>query len=147
MKPEVSHQGRIVEMDDQKISVQIISLSACATCRAKGMCSASDMTEKLIEVKNEHKYVFHQGDHVNLVMKQSMGNKAVILGYFLPFVLLLITLLISSQYTGELYAGLLSLGILVPYYILLYLLRGRLSKSFNFKIEPLNAETGEESKS
>lgn len=146
MKPEISHQGLIVEMNDQKISVQIISLSACATCRAKGMCSASDMTEKLIEVKNDHKYVFHTGDRVNLVMKQSLGNRAVILGYLFPFILLLVTLLVSSQYTGELYAGLLSLAVLVPYYVILYLFRDRLSKTFNFGIEPVKPDvSGDES--
>jgi sigma-E factor negative regulatory protein RseC len=137
--PEISHQGCIVEIDDQKIKVQILSQSACSSCRAKGMCAAFEMTEKMIEVRNDHKYGYKTGEHVDLVMTQSMGNKAVILGYGLPFVLVLITLLIASQFIPELYAGLVSLAILAPYYLVLYYLKDRLSNSFDFKIKPLRS--------
>ncbi len=100
------------------------------------MCSAFEMSEKVIEVKNDHKPLLKTGDRVDLVMTRSMGSKAVILGYFLPFVLVMLTLLISSSYLSELWAGLLSLSILVPYYIILALFKDRLSRTFEFKIEP-----------
>jgi sigma-E factor negative regulatory protein RseC len=94
------------------------------------------MKEKVIEVKNDHKFDLKAGESVNLVMTQSMGNKAVILGYFIPFVLVLMTLLILSGLLNELWAGLISLSVLVPYYIILSLFKDRLSKTFEFKIEP-----------
>lgn len=138
MKPDISHEGCITEINDKKILVQILSKSACSACRAKSMCSAFDMTEKMIEVSNDHKHQLKVGDHVDLVMTQSMGNKAVILGYFLPFILVLLTLVISSRYLGELWAGLLSLAVLVPYYLLLSVFRERLSNTFEFRIKPVD---------
>ncbi len=98
------------------------------------------MSEKVIEVKNDHKSVLKPGDHVDLVMTRSMGNKAVILGYFLPFVFVLVTLLILSAFLNELWAGLLSLSVLVPYYIILSLFKDRLSRTFEFKIEPAGSD-------
>ena len=94
------------------------------------------MSEKVIKVKNDHISMLKPGDRVDLLMTRSMGNKAVILGYFLPFVLVLVTLLILSSLLTELWAGLLSLSILVPYYIILALFKDRLSRTFEFKIEP-----------
>jgi len=156
--PEISHQGCIVGIDDQKIKVQILSQSACSSCSAKGMCAAYEMTEKMIEVRNDHKHGYKTGEHVDLVMTQSMGhgyktgervdlvmtqsmgNKAVILGYGLPFVLVLVTLLIVTQFVPEFYAGLVSLAILAPYYLVLYYFKDRLSNTFNFKIKPLGGE-------
>jgi len=98
------------------------------------------MSEKVIEVKNDHKSVLKPGDRVDLVMTRSMGNKAVILGYFLPFVFVLVTLLILSAFLNELWAGLLSLSVLVPYYIILSLFKDCLSRTFEFKIEPAGSD-------
>ena len=136
MKQDISHEGSIIEISDKLIKVQIISQSACSSCRAKGMCSAFEMSEKVIEVKNDHKPLLKTGDRVDLVMTRSMGSKAVILGYFLPFLLVLVTLLVLSAFLNELWAGLLSLSALVPYYIILSLYKDRLSRTFEFKIEP-----------
>jgi len=69
------------------------------------------------------------------MMKQSLGNFAVFLGYILPFLVLLATLIISiSAGLSEGIAGLLSLGILVPYFFVLYQLRSKLSKKFSFQL-------------
>ncbi|HOW30690.1 MAG TPA: SoxR reducing system RseC family protein [Bacteroidales bacterium] len=137
MKADISHEGTITSITDKVVRVQIVSQSACSSCRAKGMCAAFDMSEKEVEVKNDHKYALKAGDHVDLVMTQTMGNKAVVLGYFLPFLLVLLTLIITSQFMGELYAGLVSLAVLAPYYLLLYLLKDRLSNTFDFRVKLL----------
>ena len=72
---------------------------------------------------------------VGITITRNMGNKAVILGYLLPF-MLLITLLITVNALGfkEWLSGLVSIASLVPYYLLLYLFRNRLRKSFTFTI-------------
>jgi len=46
--------------------------------------------------------------------------------------LIILTLLNFS----ELFAGLFSIGILAPYYLVLYLLKNKLSKTFKFTISP-----------
>ncbi|NOX48289.1 MAG: SoxR reducing system RseC family protein, partial [Chlorobi bacterium] len=75
------------------------------------------------------------GDRVEILMEKSLGTKAVFLGYILPFIVLFITLIVGlNVFDDEGIAGLLALGILVPYYFALYYLRGRLSNTFIFRI-------------
>jgi len=65
-----------------------------------------------------------------------MGTQAVIFGYFIPFVLLIFTLLLVENLTkDEGIAGVAAIGILLPYYVGLYLLRNFLKKKFSFTIE------------
>jgi len=60
-------------------------------------------------------------------------------GYVLPFIVVLLTLIVAQEITGnELTAGLISLAILIPYYAALYLLRHHLKKIFKFEVEEIN---------
>ncbi len=131
---EIEHTGIIEAIDDDGIKVKFTSVSACAACHAKGVCSASDMKEKEVTVPGSNGN-FHKGDPVFVTLKASMGTKAVLIGYIYPFFLLLTVLLILSG-TGltELRAGLLSLGTLIPYYFILFLLRNKLERTFAFTI-------------
>jgi len=65
-----------------------------------------------------------------------MGYIALFLGYIFPGIAV-ITVLITmiSLKISELYAGLTSLAILVPYYIILYFIRERINKKFTFKLK------------
>lgn len=132
----VYHEGRVDHQDQEYIYVRILSQSACSSCHAKGMCSATDMKEKIIEVKRLAEMKFADGDPVLLEMKKSMGQSAVILAYLLPFLLFIATLIISSAYLSEAYSGLLALAVLVPYYLVLYASRRFLSQRFYFSVRP-----------
>ncbi len=49
---------------------------------------------------------YNVGDSVTVSMKQSLGNRAVFLAYFLPFLLVLATLIaVLSLSDNELFAG------------------------------------------
>ena len=98
----------------------------------------AEMEEKMVEVKNR-KYKLENGDQVTLFMKRSLGMKAVFLGYILPFLIVLISLIIFSLIIdNEGVAGLLSLAIVVPYYLILYRFRDDLKKTFEFSIQKTN---------
>jgi sigma-E factor negative regulatory protein RseC len=115
--------------------VMILAKSACTSCQVKGACNMSEMEEKRVFVELPPEHSFKSGQQVNVMMKQSLGNFAVFLGYILPFLVLLLTLIISiSVGLGEGVAGLLALGILVPYYFVLYRLRNRLGRKFSFQL-------------
>jgi sigma-E factor negative regulatory protein RseC len=76
---------------------------------------------------------------VTIVFRQSQGFSAVFWGYLMPFILVLTTLIISNAFlSNELTAGLLSLAILIPYYITLYFFRHLLKKYFKFELEENN---------
>ena len=65
-----------------------------------------------------------------------MGNKAVVLGYLIPFLLFIAVLVISTSVgIREWIAGIASLGSLVPYYIILYLFRNYLNRTITFTLK------------
>lgn len=134
-KVMITHPGIIQEVNGQNARVRILARSACASCHAKGMCSVADMKEKIIDVNVPRGKTYVPGDRVMLYMEQSMGNKAAFYAYFLPFLLILAVLLITFELThNEALSGLLSIGILIPYYYVLYLLKDKMKRSFRFKM-------------
>jgi sigma-E factor negative regulatory protein RseC len=130
-----SRSGIVSEITADSIAVNIISVSACSECRAKAMCSAFEQSEKTVFVPNAGQDV-QCGDKVNVMMKISMGMKAVLLAYFMPVIIVVAMLLFLLEAgTEELYAGIISLVSLVGYYFVIYLFRERLKKQFDFYIE------------
>ncbi len=133
MSKPISHEGIIDRIENDVIFVRILNKSACASCHSNGVCSVSEMAEKLIEVHDKgSKYT--TGQTVNVILDRTLGNKAVVLGYLLPFIILMITLITASSFMNELLAGLAAVAILIPYYLFLFLFKERLSKTFSFRI-------------
>ena len=123
---------------DHSLIVNIVNQSACSTCHAQSACTVSDFQDKEIEITNFSKS-FVPGQEVTVVFQESKGFTALLYGYVLPFLLVLSTLIITlSISNNELLAGLLSLAILIPYYIMLYFFRHLLKKVFNFEVEEIN---------
>ena len=130
----IEHEGTVREIKDGKVIVSFIAKSACAHCQLKGICSAADMADKEVEVDAPGIPV-HPGEKVNIVLARSLGMRALAYGYLIPFVILLAILFIVYNLTGnEVASGLLALGVLVPYYLLLYLLRENIHRQFRFMI-------------
>ena len=78
-------------------------------------------------------------ENVMVVGETSMGMMAVVLAFVLPFVLLIFSLfLLMALVENELYAALLSLAVLIPYYFVLWLNKTRLKQQFSFTIKPIN---------
>jgi len=135
-KNEISHPGRIVEITPGQTTVEIISSSACAACHAKGVCGVSEEQVKLICVPTDPYTLRHEGDEVQVVLKRSMGLKAVWLSYVIPlFILMILILSLSSVNVHELYIGLISIGAVALYYLVIFLLKDRLAKDFVFYIK------------
>ena len=93
------------------------------------------MKEKVIDVYTNG-VQYNEGDKVTITGTESMGFKALFLGYVLPFLLVLGTLITLTQ-TGhsEVTAGLISLGVLIPYYIALKFLNHKIQKQFSFYLK------------
>jgi sigma-E factor negative regulatory protein RseC len=131
----ISHQGIVESVSADIVTVNITSVSACSSCHAKGACNASDMQAKIIDALPGKKQL-KIGDWVTVTAKESMGFKALFLGYLLPFLLVLMTLITCTLFSlKESTAGLLSISILLPYYLALYLTKDIIKKSFIFEIQ------------
>ena len=76
------------------------------------------------------------GDQVEIIMNQSMGTKAVFLGYFLPFIFMMITMLTTFSISkNEALTALFTIMILAIYYLLLFVFKKQISNTFSFKIQ------------
>ncbi len=132
----ISHRGRVVAIAGERIDVEMIVESACASCRARKSCGMDERTEKIVSVYEPHPETYAVGDEVIVSISQVMGIKAVLFAYVYPFFLLLATLLILTHLgCSETVSGLSALGTLAIYYPLLYLLRGRLEKEIIFELK------------
>lgn len=116
-----------------------MQVSACASCHAKGTCSAANQDEKLIDVEsNDHS--FSVGQLVNITGSATLGLLAVLLAFVLPFILILVSLLVLSNFQiTETVAGMLSLSLLIPYFVVLALFNKYLKRKLKFNIEHLVA--------
>ena len=131
----IEHEGIIDHIDGDIAHVKIESVSACAGCHAKGVCTAADQEEKYLDVPlNGADY--KQGDPVYVQVSRHLGFKAVLVGYVYPFLLLMAVLVgLLGAGVPELRAGGIALLSMVPYYFFLYIFRNRISKSFTFSIK------------
>lgn len=136
-KNTIDHTGFVDAVADQVAMVRISNQSACASCHAKGACSAADQSDKILTVSTGGLEV-HPGDAVKVRIARRTGLRAVAFGYVYPFFTLMLTLIaLTIAGVPELHAGLWSLASLAPYYLAVYLLKERISNSFIFKLEKL----------
>ena len=111
----------------------------CAACHAKGFCSTGDSKEKVVDVAYINNGEYALGDVVEVVMKRSMGFKAVWISYVIPLAILMIFLLtLQGLGFNELHAGLASALAVVVYYLVIYLFRDKIADKFVFTIAKNN---------
>lgn len=126
------HSGIVSKIEDGSIVVSLDKNAHCESCHAKGACGVSDSVCKQIMV--DSKETFELNEPVEIVLKKSLGHKAVFWAYIFPFILMLLTLLTASIFFAEWIAGLLSLLILIPYYIWLHALNNYFKETFKISI-------------
>lgn len=135
MSERIEHSGFVTRVEGKNIQVQIIQMSACSSCHAKGACSAADMDEKFVDVESADD-TLRIGDMVNIVGESSTGLLAVLLAFVIPFMLILTSLFVLRDIVpNEAVSGTVSLALLIPYYIILSLFNKKLKRKLQFRIE------------
>ena len=133
--PEISHIGKIVAIDADFITVEIVAESACASCHAASLCGTADATHKAITVPATLGN-WEVGQEVHVYLKRSMGFKAVWLAYAIPLAVLLAVLLrLNATGISELASGLVAIDAVGVYYLVLWLFRDRLRNEYSFYIK------------
>ena len=136
MKNEIRHKAKVIEMTTEFTTVEILVSSACAECHAKTLCGMSEVQEKVISLPTDPYATYNVGDEVELCTKMSMGMKAVWISYVIPLLILMILILsLSDVCQSEAMTGLASVGGVALYYLVIWLLRGRLNNEFVFYIK------------
>ena len=135
-KGSVSHRGKVVGMDPQWTTVRFEAQSACSSCHAAGLCGMSEMQEKTFQVASDPYATYRVGDEVEVVLKASMGIKAVWIAYMVPLLILLAAFFgVSALGASELTAGLAGIASIAVYYLIVWLLRDRLQDEYVFTIK------------
>ena len=135
MGADIRHEGVVNSIDGQRVTVRILQASACSGCQASRICRAAEQKEKLVDVDMVGAENLSVGQKVTVVAGERMGITAVLLAFGLPLLLLLVALIAAMRVTGnEMTAAVASIGILVPYYTVLFLFRNRIKKDFGFRI-------------
>ena len=133
----ISHEAIVESRGKSRISLIITGNPACTSCHAKSSCSISGDKEKRLSIPHRGSIV-ETGDKVRVTLSQSLGFRALFLGYVLPFLLILAILLIMSLITdNELLTGLASLGVLLPYFIFLRFFRDRIDRKFIYQLSKI----------
>jgi sigma-E factor negative regulatory protein RseC len=134
----IEQTGIVEEIRDNSVLVRFQSAPACGNCLAKSVCAPGSNEKNIIEVHNKT-MEYSIGDSVKIFISKSMGFKAMFLGYLLPFLIVVITLILTTLLgLNELQSGLMSLSVLIPYYFTMYMFREKINEKFVFTLMKLN---------
>ena len=137
MSNKIKHNGVVDGVEEGCVRVRILQSSACSACKVAAHCNASETKEKIIEVQVADADRYQRGDSVIVVADTAVGLRASLYGYLLPLILMVVSLVAVLKITqSEGCAAMFALGILIPYYIGLYLLRNKLRNKLSFSLEP-----------
>ena len=131
----IPHIGIIQQINDDHLIVRIQQTAACGGCAAKGSCGMSAEKKEMHISIPYHGEDLRVGQTVSVSLQSQTGPLAVALGYLLPFLLLISTLLISYGLTGnEKLAAICALLSLVPYFLVLAFSKNKLKEWFRFRL-------------
>lgn len=133
---KIKHSGIVDALEEGIVRVRILQSSACSGCKVAQHCNAAETKEKMVEVSVPDASIFHVGDSVTIVADAAVGFRASLYGYLLPLVVMVVALIsVLSVTHSEGVAALSALGVLIPYYLVLYLLRNKIKNKLTFSIE------------
>lgn len=136
MSNKIKHAGVVDGVEGECVRVRILQSSACSACKVAAHCNASETKEKIIDVMDTDASHYQKGDQVMVVADTAVGFRASLYGYLLPLILMVVTLVgVLAATHSEGLAALSALGILLPYYVLLFLMRNKLRNRLSFTLE------------
>ena len=137
MNEELTHEAVVREILGNLARVEIVQQAACAACKAKSMCSASE--SKVKELLAEMQEPLEVGERVEVALEKRLGWKAVLLAFVIPFCLLLgLVALLPRWIDSEAVVGTIAIVSLAPYYLILRLFKGKLDQEYKFVARKLN---------
>ncbi len=118
------------------VCVRIVQSSACSSCKIASYCNSAESKVKLIDVPCSDTGKYSVGQEVTVMAAASVGMKAVILAFVIPTVIIIATIVAALAFNAsELTAAIAGMAILIPYYIILYSLRRKLTEVLTFYLK------------
>ena len=101
-----------------------------------GHCHAAESKEKIVEVCCCNTDAYSTGQEVTVSTSGVVANRALLLGFGIPFLVLVgVLVMVLLMTDNEGLSALCGLAALVPYYGILYLCRDRISRQLMFYLE------------
>lgn len=135
----INHKGEVVSVTRDRVKVLIRSASSCSGCHLKGACTSADVQEKYVNAFASEKDSYKEGEMVWVSCSDRQGFYALFWAYIFPLILILVLLFaIYAIKNDELYAGIISLAVLPPYYLFLFVKRKYFDKKLKIKIKKIH---------
>lgn len=129
------HEAIVKKVDDDKVTVQMHVESACATCHTRHLCGMSESKLEELVIHNFYHDHFEIGEKVQVEIKNTLAWKAIIICYFIPFIVLIVSLFtLTKVLEQELASVLISLGAVALYYFIVWLFRDKIEHNTQFVI-------------
>jgi sigma-E factor negative regulatory protein RseC len=111
--------------------------SSCRSASPLGSSkNASESKVKIVDVLRNDTKGFEVGQQVVVWASKDVANQALLLGFGVPFLLLVCVLMIALKLTdSEGVSALAAIASLVPYYVALWLMRDRIQQRISFNLE------------
>ncbi|NLL27533.1 MAG: SoxR reducing system RseC family protein [Bacteroidales bacterium] len=134
----VEHDGIVEKIEGNILFVKILTHSACSACRAKGFCNPAETKEKIFKVKVSNVEEFSIGAKVSLAISRNQGLIAVLFGYGIPFIILILGLVFGYlMKLGELEIAAIAFSCVILYYVILFIYRKKMNNYFKFIVTKL----------
>lgn len=139
MSNNITHEGVVVKVEGQRVTVQFVQSSACSACHAKSLCTGgtSDSAQRKV-IANSYGVSYEVGDYVRIIVTSGLAWTAVLLAFVVPMVLALVCLFVVIGYTGsEMIGCLATLAMLAVYFVIVWMQRDHLERKTEFTLERL----------
>lgn len=149
----MTHPGTITNVSKKSVTVQIESVSACASCQAHSRCGFAESKTKTLDIPlscvdpdlrstlTQPRTEATFPTQVLVTIDTTHGLLAVLIAYLLPAILLLGVIVgLSLAGLPEWAVILLSLASLALYILLLVLFRQRIDNHFTLKVEKMKSD-------
>lgn len=132
----ITQQGVVTRVHGSNVDIQIVQQSACSACALKSACVGTESAERVIHAAAHSGVAV--GERVLVHMDERAGWVSVALTFIVPlFIVVAVFFGLHAWVAREEFAALLGLAALVPYYYLIFRLRGVLQRAIHFWTTPI----------
>ena len=130
----IEHEGTVIGIiAPGKVSIKIVQLSACVSCKAAKICSAAESKEKIIEAYCDDA-TMDIGEEAIIYGEAALGHKAVLLALIVPLWMAAIAVYAVMGATGrEREGGIAGVVALLIDYGVLVVSKKKIERTFIFK--------------
>ena len=135
----MEHPGIVTAAKPGFVTVQIESVSACASCAAHAKCGFAESKEKSLEIpiSQSESQQLTEGTRVTVSIDSSSGMRAVWIAYLLPALLIIaVVIALSAAGIDEGLVAVAAFGVLGLHILALILLRRKIERQFKITVKP-----------